>query len=194
VGQPSVGQPTELTTSRLLLRRWREQDRAPFAAMNADAEVMRHFPAPLTTGESDALIADLQAHLERHGFGLWALQSRSSRELLGFTGLCFVSFDAHFTPAVEVGWRLRRSAWGHGYATEAAAAALAFGFDELDVAEIVSFTSVGNERSRAVMERIGMTRDAAGDFSHPLIARDSPLAAHVLYRLTAGDWRARHER
>jgi RimJ/RimL family protein N-acetyltransferase len=189
-----VGEPSELRTPRLLLRRWREQDRAPFAAMNADAEVMRLFPAPLTAVESDALIADIEAHFERHGFGLWALEHISSGELLGFTGVCFVSFDAPFTPAVEVGWRLRRSAWGHGCATEAAAAALAFGFDELDVAEIVSFTSARNERSRAVMERIGMTHDAAGDFAHPLIARDSPLAAHVLYRLTAADWRARHER
>ncbi|HLB20918.1 MAG TPA: GNAT family N-acetyltransferase [Solirubrobacteraceae bacterium] len=189
-----MGEPAELKTSRLLLRRWREQDRAPFAAMNADAKVMRHFPSPLTAGESDALVSDLQAHFERHGFGLWALQSRSSHELLGFTGLCFVSFDAHFTPAVEVGWRLRRSAWGHGYASEAALAALRFGFAELGVREIVSFTSTVNERSRAVMERIGMARDAAGDFAHPLIARDSPLAPHVLYRLSAADWRARRER
>ena len=150
---------------------------------------MRLFPAPLTSAESDAQIAGIESHFERHGFGLWALELTSSGELLGLTGLCHVSFDAAFTPAVEIGWRLRREAWGHGYAAEAAHAALAFGFAELGLAEIVSFTTVQNERSRAVMRRIGMTRDAAGDFAHPLIARDSALAAHVLYRLRQGDWR-----
>jgi ribosomal-protein-alanine N-acetyltransferase len=183
-----VSPSSELTTPRLLLRRWRDEDRAPFAALNRDAEVMRHFPAPLSARESDALIADIESHFRRHGFGLWALQSRESGELLGFTGLCFVSFAADFTPAVEIGWRLRRSSWGHGYAAEASRASLAFGFDELGFEEIVSFTSTLNERSRAVMERIGMTRDLAGDFAHPLIARDSPLAAHVLYRLAATGW------
>ncbi len=178
------------TTKRLLLRRWCEQDRAPFAAMNADAQVMRHFPAPLTARESDALIANIEEHFERHGFGLWALESKTSGELLGFTGLCFVSFDAHFTPAVEVGWRLRRSAWGHGYASEAALASLAFGYEQLDVEEIVSFTSTRNERSRAVMERIGMTRDEAGDFAHPLVAAESPLAEHVLYRRARAEMQA----
>ncbi|MHB8234262.1 MAG: GNAT family N-acetyltransferase, partial [Solirubrobacteraceae bacterium] len=115
---------------------------------------------------------------------------RRSRELLGFVGLCVVSFDASFTPAVEIGWRLRCSAWGRGYATEGALASLQFGFAELDLEQIVSLTSAHNARSRAVMERIGMTRDPEDDFAHPLIARDSPLSAHVLYRLAATDWRA----
>jgi ribosomal-protein-alanine N-acetyltransferase len=181
----------QLTTARLLLRRWREDDRAAFAELNADPDVMRLFPSPLTARESDALIAHIEAHFERHGFGLWALEHKGPGELLGLTGLCFVSFDAPFTPAVEIGWRLRRSAWGHGFASEAASASLAFGFDELGVDEIVSFTSTRNAPSRAVMERIGMTRDPAGDFAHPLIAPDSPLAAHVLYRMTAAGWRGR---
>lgn len=188
---PGPARRGQLETERLLLRRWREDDREPFAALNADADVMRLFPAPLSARESDTLIGDLEAHFERHGFGLWALELRESAELLGFTGLCLVSFSAAFTPAVEVGWRLRRSAWGHGYATEAALASLAFGYDELSLQEIVSFTSVQNEPSRAVMERIGMTRDLTGDFAHPLIGSDSRLAAHVLYRLTAADWAAR---
>ncbi len=183
--------PQQLTTPRLRLRRWHEQDRAPFAAINADAEVMRLFPAALTPTESDAQIARMESHFERHGFGLWALEHASSSELLGLTGLCFVSFDAAFTPAVEVGWRLRREAWGRGYASEAAHAALDFGFGELGLDEVVSFTSVHNQRSRAVMQRIGMQRDPAGDFAHPLVARASPLSAHVLYRLTAAGWRAR---
>jgi RimJ/RimL family protein N-acetyltransferase len=181
----------QLSTARLLLRRWRERDRAPFAAINADAEVMRLFPATLTAVQSGRLITDIEAHFERHGFGLWALEHRRSGELLGFTGLCFVSFEAAFTPAVEVGWRLRRSAWGHGYASEAAIASLAFGFSELDVREVVSFTSARNERSRAVIERIGMTRDLDGDFAHPMVPSDSPLLAHVLYRISAGEWRSR---
>jgi len=126
-----VSAPPQLSTTRLLLRRWREQDRRPFAALNADAEVMRLFPATLQPAESDALIADIERHFERHGFGLWALELKESGALLGFTGLCFVSFQAAFTPAVEVGWRLRRSAWGHGYAAEAALASLAFGYDQL---------------------------------------------------------------
>jgi RimJ/RimL family protein N-acetyltransferase len=189
-----VTEAPELTTSRLRLRLWRGDDRRPFAAINADAEVMRHFPSPLTASESDALIAELAAHFERHRFGMWALELKESGALLGFTGLCFVSFDAAFTPAVEVGWRLRRSAWGHGYASEAALTALALGFGELDLKEIVSFTSTHNSRSRAVMERIGMTRDVGGDFAHPLIAGDSALAAHVLYRLTAANWSKRRER
>ena len=180
----------ELATARLLLRRWREEDREPFAALNADAEVMRHFPSPLSSGESDALIGEIERHFNRHGFGLWALQARASGELLGFAGLCFVSFAAAFTPAVEIGWRLRRSSWGRGYATEGARAALTYGFGDLGLREIVSTTSTLNERSRAVMERIGMTRDLAGDFAHPLLADDSPLSAHVLYRLSAVAWRS----
>ena len=170
---------------RLLLRRWREHDRQGFAAMNADPLVMEHFPDRLTRAESDALIAKIEAGFERHGFGLWALEVRASGELIGFCGLSVPSFDAHFTPAVEVGWRLARSAWGHGYATEAGLAAVTFGFQDAGLDEIVSFTSAANVRSRAVMERIGMTHDPADDFEHPALPVAHPLRLHVLYRISA---------
>jgi RimJ/RimL family protein N-acetyltransferase len=173
----------ELRTERLLLRGWREQDREPFAALNADPAVMEHFPAPLDRVRSDALVDAIEARFERDGFGLWALEVESSGEFIGFTGLAIPAFEAHFTPAVEVGWRLARSAWGQGYATEAGRAALAFGFGQGGLAEVVSFTSAGNLRSRAVMERLGMRRDPADDFEHPDLAPDDPLRPHVLYRL-----------
>ncbi|HSZ69877.1 MAG TPA: GNAT family N-acetyltransferase [Solirubrobacteraceae bacterium] len=178
----------ELETPRLLLRRWRASDRAPFAALNADPPVMEHFPACLTRAESDHLIARIEAGFDRRGYGLWALELRSSGDLVGCAGLDVPSFAAHFTPAVEVGWRLRRSAWGNGYATEAARAALAFGFQVARLTEIVSFTSVANVRSRAVMERIGMSRDPADDFEHPRLPAGDLLRRHVLYRVAADAW------
>jgi ribosomal-protein-alanine N-acetyltransferase len=170
-------------TARLLLRRWGDDDREPFAALNADPEVMRHFPAPLSRDESDALVDRIEQHFERHGFGLWALERRDSGDFLGFTGLAVPPFGAHFTPAVEVGWRLARSAWGAGYATEAAREALAVGFGSAGLDEIVSFTVPANRRSRAVMERIGMTHDERDDFDHPALRHGSPLRRHVLYRI-----------
>jgi len=173
----------ELRTDRLLLRRWRDGDRVPFAALNADPEVMRHFPAPLSREESDALAEVIAAGLERDGWGWWALEVRPTGAFIGFTGLRRVTFEAHFTPAVEIGWRLARQAWGHGYATEAARAAARFGFDVLECDELVSFTAAGNARSRAVMERLGMTHDPGGDFDHPRVPEHSPLRRHVLYRL-----------
>ena len=175
----------ELRTERLTLRRWRDADRAPFAQMNADPRVMEFFPAPLSREESDALITRIEAGFDRHGFGLWALEVRETGEFIGFTGLAPPEFEAHFTPAVEVGWRLAAPAWGRGYATEAARAAIAFGFERAGLEEIVSMTSVLNERSRAVMERLGMSRDPADDFDHPGIPAGHPLRRHVLYRLSA---------
>ena len=154
-------------TERLILRRWRETDREPFAALNADPDVMDYLPVRLTRAESDQLIARIDAGFDQRGYGLWALELRATGEFIGFTGLDIPSFEAHFTPAVEVGWRLARSAWRQGYATEAARASLAFGFQEADLDEIVSFTSAANSRSRAVMQRIGMTYDPADDFDHP---------------------------
>lgn len=175
----------ELRTERLLLRRWRAQDREPFAALNADPAVMEHFPAPLDREASDALVAAIEAGFERHGFGLWALEPREGGELLGFTGLAVPAFEAHFTPAVELGWRLARPAWGYGYATEAARAALEFGFGQVKLDEVVSFTAVGNLRSRAVMERLGMSHDPADDFDHPALPSGHRLERHVLYRVGA---------
>jgi RimJ/RimL family protein N-acetyltransferase len=180
----------EIMTERLLLRRWTEADRAPFAALCADPEVMEHFPAPLTPSQADALVDRIEAGFDEHGFGLWALEVRESGEFIGFTGLAVPWFDAHFTPAVEVGWRLARRAWGYGYATEAARAALAHGFGEAGLVEIVSMTTPRNTRSQAVMRRLGMSRDPAEDFDHPQLPAGHPVRRHVLYRLTAGRWRS----
>lgn len=165
------------------MRRWRDSDREPFAALNADPEVMRHFPAALSRSDSDALIDRLEDHIDAHGYGLWALERLDDGRLLGFVGLQTVPPELPFAPTTEIGWRLARSAWGQGYATEAARAALRFGFAGVGLAEIVAFTTVGNTRSRAVMERLGMTRDPAEDFDHPGIAPPSPLRRHVLYRI-----------
>ena len=172
-----------LQTERLLLRSWREDDLAPFAALNADPEVMAHFPSALDREASDALAARAQARLDELGYGLWAVEVRATGTFIGFTGLALQTFEAHFTPAVEVGWRLARSAWGHGYASEAARAALAHGFGPAGLDEIVSMTAVTNVRSQRVMQRIGMTRDPADDFEHPNVAEGSPLRPHVLYRI-----------
>lgn len=172
-----------LRTQRLLLRRWREEDREPFAAMGADPEVMRHFPALLDRAASDALIDLQDALLERRGWGLWAVEEEVEGRFLGFTGLNVPRFEAPFTPATEIGWRLRRDAWGHGYATEAARAALAVAFRDLGLHEVVSFTASTNLRSQAVMRRLGMTHDPADDFDHPLLHDGSPLRRHVLFRL-----------
>ena len=152
---------------------------------------MEHFPAPMSRAEIDAMIDRMKADFEERGFGRWAVGVAATEEFVGFAGLSTPRFAAHFMPAVEIGWRLARAAWGHGYATEAARRALQFGFTDLALPEIVSFTTVGNLRSQAVMARLGMTRDAVDDFEHPLVPEGSPLRPHVLYRLTADSWAAR---
>lgn len=177
---------TECFTQRLRLRQWRDADLTPFAALNADPEVMRYFPAPLTRAQSDDLAAHIRAVIEREGWGWWAVEVTEGPSFIGFVGLNRATFDAHFTPAIEVGWRLARPYWGHGYATEAAGAALSFGFEQLGVEEIVSFTAAINERSVSVMRRLGMTHDAPGDFDHPRAA--GPLRRHVLYRISKQQW------
>ena len=179
-----MGVPT-VNTERLTLRQWRESDRAPFAALNADPEVMQHFPAPLTREQSDALIDRHRARLAAGEPGLFAVDVRATGELIGFVGVAVPRFQAPFTPCTEIGWRLARPAWGHGYATEAALAVLDHGFNTLALSEIVSFTYAGNQRSRAVMERIGMTYDPAEDFEHPSLEPGHPLRPHVLYRISA---------
>ena len=173
----------ELHTERLLLRRWRAADLEPFAAMNADPEVMEHFPATLTLEQSRTSIERIEACFEANGYGFWAVELLGEVPFIGFLGLSPVDRDMPFAPAVEIGWRLTREHWGHGYATEGASAVTRFAFQDLRLAEILAFTATGNLRSRRVMERLGMTRDAAEDFSHPSLAPDHPLAAHVLYRL-----------
>jgi ribosomal-protein-alanine N-acetyltransferase len=173
----------ELLTDRLMLRRWRPEDRAPFAAMNADPVVMEHFPAPLHRAASDALVDRIERSFDEHGYGLWALERRADGAFLGFTGLLDVGFDARFAPALEVGWRLAADAWGQGYATEAGRASLTHAFDVVGVDEVVSFTATVNVPSQRVMQRLAMTHDPADDFDHPLIEPGDPLRRHVLYRV-----------
>jgi ribosomal-protein-alanine N-acetyltransferase len=171
-----------LRTERLVLRRWREEDLEPFAALNADPEVMRHFPAMLTRAESDAMVARIEASFEERGYGLWAAEVLGGPPNIGMFGLASQTFRAHYTPAVEVGWRLAKAHWGNGYAPEGARAALDFAFDDLGLDEVVSMTTVANDKSRRVMEKIGMTRDPADDFEHPNV-KDPRLRPHVLYRI-----------
>jgi ribosomal-protein-alanine N-acetyltransferase len=179
-----------LRTDRLVLRGWRPEDREPYAALNADPEVMEHFRRVLDRATSDAEADAFAADLERDGWGHWVVALADNDLLIGFTGLDVVDFPAPFTPATEIGWRFARSAWGHGYATEAAAAVLEFAFESLGLAEVVSFTATTNLRSQRVMERLGMRRDPADDFDHPRIPEGHRLRRHVLYRMTADQWRA----
>ena len=177
---------TELHGPRVLLRSWREDDLDPFAALNADPAVTEFLAGPRSREASAEMIARLQVGIDERGWGLWAVDLGG--RCIGFTGITHTRFESHFTPCVEIGWRLARAAWGHGYATEAARVALAFSFAILNLAEIVAFTAVGNARSRRVMERIGMSHDPADDFDHPQLPRH-PLQRHVLYRLVRKDWR-----
>jgi len=172
-----------IRTARLLLREWSESDREPFADLNADPQVMEHFPAPMSRAESDALVDRITAHFAEHGYGLWVVEVDGAPA--GFTGLSWTR-DLPFSPALEVGWRLARPFWGHGYAGEAATAALRRGFEEVD--SIVSFTALTNERSRRVMERVGMRRES--EFDHPRLPRGDRLRRHVLYRADAQTWSA----
>jgi RimJ/RimL family protein N-acetyltransferase len=171
-----------IRTPRLLLRPWRDEDLPAFAAMNADPKVMEFFPRPLDRGESDAVAARIRDHLTRRGFGFWAVEVPGVADFIGFVGLSVPTFEAHFTPCVEIGWRLACEHWGRGYATEAARSALDFGFRQLALDEIVSFTAHANVRSRRVMERIGMTHSPIDDFDHPALSEGHPLRRHVLYR------------
>jgi len=173
----------ELRTERLLLRRWRDSDRIPFQQMNADPRVMEFFPEPLTPDASDALFGRAQEHFDRHGFGPSAVELLETGSFIGFIGLSVLEFDAHFMPAVEIGWRLAFENWGKGVATEGARAALSFGFETIGLDEVVSFTVPANLRSRRVMERLGMSHNPADDFDHPKLPEGHPMRRHVLYRI-----------
>jgi RimJ/RimL family protein N-acetyltransferase len=164
------------------MRWWKPEDREPFARMNAAARVMEFFPKTLAREESDATADWIESGFAKHGFGLYALELRETGEFIGFTGLAVPAFDAPFMPCVEIGWRLAFEHWGRGLATEAARASLRHGFEELGLLEIVAFTVPANERSRKVMEKVGMTRDSEDDFEHPRIPEGHPLRRHVLYR------------
>ena len=173
----------EMETPRLLLRRWRETDREPFARMGLDPAVMKFFPSLLSVEQSHELFDRIQAHEEQYGFGLWAAELRETREFIGFVGLAVPPFDAAFTPCIEIGWRLAAAHWGKGLATEGARAAVGFAREDLHLEEIVSFTVPDNRASRRVMEKLGMTRDPAEDFDHPRLPPGHPKQRHVLYRL-----------
>ena len=175
--------PRELRTDRLWLRRWQSDDREPFARLNTDLRVVEFLPGALSREESNAMVDRIEAHFQKHGFGLWAVEIPGVTLFAGFVGLSIPRFEAHFTPCIEIGWRLDAEHWNHGYATEGARAALTFGFQSLQLDEIVSFTVPGNVRSRRVMEKIGMTHSAADDFDHPALPDGHPLRRHVLYRL-----------
>lgn len=171
-------------TDRLILRGWQPSDRMPFIRMNADPEVMEHFPSVWSVDQTDWMLRRIAEQQERHGFTLWAAESRETGEFIGFVGLSVPSFEAHFTPCVEIGWRLRPEYWGQGLATEGAREALRLGFEVHGLLEIVSFTVPGNMRSRRVMEKIGMSHDPVDDFDHPRLPEGHPLRRHVLYRIT----------
>jgi RimJ/RimL family protein N-acetyltransferase len=177
-----AGRVTELRTERLILRRWRESDLEPWAAMNADPEVREHLGDPLTREQSDASVAAFRTEFEERGYGWWAVEVQATGEFIGFAGLDKVDDGMPFT-GVEIGWRLARSSWGHGYATEAAKAVLTYGFDTLGLPEILAVTTATNVRSQAVMQRIGMTRNPTEDFNDPT-APEGPLRPNVLYRIT----------
>ena len=175
--------PRELRTDRLRLRRWLPTDLAPFAALNADERVMEYFPAALSREESDTLASRIEAHFEQHNFGLWVVEIPNVTSFAGFIGLSVPRFETHFTPCVEIGWRLATEHWGLGYATEGARAVLDFGFEALRLDQVVSFTAPGNHRSRRIMEKIGMVHDPADDFDHPALRDGHRLRRHVLYRM-----------
>jgi RimJ/RimL family protein N-acetyltransferase len=196
--------PNLLTTQRLILRPWRETDRGEFARLNDDPAVMEFMPRRLSRDESDATAAGIQAAIERRGWGFWAVEvkgdagaaARSAAggaaahagAFIGFVGLSVPSFTAHFTPCVEIGWRLAKEHWGNGYASEAAVACLRFGFEKLKLQQIVAFTVPLNKRSIGVMKRLRMSRDPADDFDHPKLSAGHPLQRHVLYRIDRSDW------
>jgi RimJ/RimL family protein N-acetyltransferase len=183
--------PASLETPRLILRPWLDRDRAPFARMSTDSQVMEHL-LPFASPEAvDSWIDRQLAHLETHGFCFWAIESRADGAFIGAAGLLRVGYEAHFTPAVEVGWRLDRRFWGQGYAPEAAARAIRFGFEHLELQEIVANTVSANRNSRRVMEKLGMWHTAADDFDHPHVPIEHPLRRQVLYRLPRGRWSGR---
>lgn len=177
----------EVETPRLILRQWRSDDRKPFAAMNADPRVTE-FLLPLSGPESDALAGRLAASIDEHGWGFWAVEAPGVAPFIGFVGIKPMPPALPFAPGVEIGWRLAQPFWGRGYASEAAQAALRVGFEQVGLGEIVAFTAVGNQRSRAVMERLGMLEDAQA-FDHPSVPEGHPLRRHVLYRLGQAQWR-----
>jgi RimJ/RimL family protein N-acetyltransferase len=179
----------ELRTERLYLRQWHESDRTPFAQMSADPRVMECFPALLDRAASDALADRIETKIRDRGWGFWAVELQQTQEFIGFVGLNRPEIVFPFSPCIEVGWRLAFPYWGKGYASEAAREALRIGFEVLDFDEIVSFTAIYNQRSRAVMERLKM-REMPETFLHPNLPSGHPLAEHCLYKLLRSEFQA----
>jgi len=175
--------PVELETERLLLRQWKDADRGPFAALCADAKVMEFFLSTLNREESNAMVERCRGLIQERGWGFWAVESKVAPGFMGFVGLHIPAADLPFSPCVEIGWRLSEDYWGNGYATEAAQAALDFGFQNLNLREIVSFTAVLNRRSQAVMSRIGMRQTETFEH-HPRVPTGNPLRPHCLFRIS----------
>lgn len=174
-----------LETKRLILRHWKPEDLPEFAKMNADERVMEFFPSTLSSDESDAFAKAFQQELTEKNYGLWAVEVKGGPSFIGFVGLHEQTFPAHFTPCIEIGWRLAHEHWGNGYAFEAAKEALRYAFEELKLPEIVSMTTVHNLRSRKLMEKLELTRNPADDFDHPKLPEGHPIRLHVLYRIKA---------
>jgi RimJ/RimL family protein N-acetyltransferase len=179
---PTLAQPVELHTKRCVLRPWQDRDLAPWCAMNADADVRRYFSNIATEEQARGEAQRCSDAIAQRGWGMWALEVPGVFPFAGFVGLAVPRYDAPWIPAVEIGWRLMRSAWGKGLATEAAQAALDFGFSRLALPEIVAITAPSNTPSRRVMDRLGLVHDEAGDFDHPRIEAGHPLQRQVLYR------------
>lgn len=182
-----------IQTPRLILRLWEQGDRQPFFLINQDPQVVAFLRGTLTQEQVNDFMVAANAHQDRHGYTLWAVELKETGQLIGFVGLNYTDWPAHFTPAVEIGWRLGSQYWGQGYATEAAKACLKYAFDCCQLNEIVSFTVPANLNSIKVMQRIGLSRDPHGDFAHPKLPVDHPLSHHVLYRLTAQEYRQQLE-
>ncbi|MEE9452670.1 MAG: GNAT family N-acetyltransferase [Gammaproteobacteria bacterium] len=185
---------TILETERLILRTWRASDLEPMCKINQDPKVMAYFPGLQDRATTKQFIDKVTAHYQKNNYALYATQLKSTHEFIGFIGLDRVNFSAHFTPAIEIGWRLSSKHWNKGYATEGAKAVLHYAFTTLDIPEIISFTVTGNTPSRRVMEKIGLSHNVSDDFAHPKLGDDSPLQQHVLYRLTKAVYLSRNQK
>ncbi len=170
-----------IETSRLIIRSWKEEDLKEFGRLNSDEAVMRYFPKTLSEGETDAFYEAIQEEFKTHNYGLYAVEVKENREFIGFIGFHEATFDMDFTPCIEIGWRLKKEAWGHGYATEGAKACIKYGFEQLGFREIFSFTAEINKPSENVMKKLGMSY--IKEFNHPRVEDKSPLYKHVLYSI-----------
>ena len=177
-----------IETKRLILRTWKTEDANPYYQINQDPKVIEFLRGPLALSQISDFISAVNMHQEKHGYTLWAVELKEAHALIGFTGLNYTDWRSHFTPAVEIGWRLGSQYWGKGYATEGAKACLDYGFQQCNLKEIVSFTVPANIRSIGVMEKIGLKRDLNGNFVHPKLSATHPLSKHILYRLTADEY------